>query len=32
MTEIDHKAIIAGLSPDERLELTTRVDAPESPG
>lgn len=28
MTEIDHKAIIAGLSPDERLELTTRVDAP----
>jgi fatty acid desaturase len=28
MTEIDHKAIIAGLSPDERRELTSRTDAP----
>jgi len=28
MTEIDHKTIIAGLSPDERRDLTTRADAP----
>lgn len=28
MTEIDHKAIIASLSPAERRELTTRTDVP----
>jgi fatty acid desaturase len=28
LTEFDHKAIIAGLSPDERRELTARADVP----
>lgn len=28
MTEIDHKAIIANLSPDERRQLTTRTNTP----